>query len=74
MEQPKYSMLIQWSEEDNCYVVTSPEWANYLGPITDGNTYEEAARKGLNALENMMEFAEERGEVLPEPNTWNTPD
>ncbi|NEO00536.1 MAG: type II toxin-antitoxin system HicB family antitoxin, partial [Moorea sp. SIO3I7] len=25
----KYSILIQWSEEDNSYVASLPEWGNY---------------------------------------------
>ncbi len=47
MTQLKYSMLIQWSEEDNCYVVTSPEWTNYVGPSLTGGG--RPGRAGLGA-------------------------
>ena len=35
-----YSMIIQWSENDNCFVVTLPEWGELCH--TYGDTYEEA--------------------------------
>ena len=45
----KYSVIIQWSEADNCYIASLPEW----GPQahTHGDTYEEAARNAQEALE-----------------------
>lgn len=70
MKRPKYSLLIQWSDEDTCYVVLAPEWDNFVGPIADGKTYEEAAARGRNALENMIEFIQERGEPLPQAKTY----
>ncbi|MEL6912468.1 MAG: type II toxin-antitoxin system HicB family antitoxin, partial [Cyanobacteria bacterium J06598_4] len=35
-----YSMVIQWSKKDNCFVVTLPEWGELCH--TYGDTYEEA--------------------------------
>jgi predicted RNase H-like HicB family nuclease len=68
---PHYTIQIKWSDEDNCYVVLAPEWdERYKMPIASGKTYKEAARRGQNALENMIEFAKERGEPLPEPRTF----
>ena len=61
---------IKWSDDDDCYVVLAPEWDNYFGPIADGATYEEAAARGRNALENMIDFAHERGDPLPQPKTY----
>lgn len=41
------SMIIEWSDEDQAYFVSFPEWAGYIvQPVTHGATYEEAARKG----------------------------
>ena len=60
----RYSMLIQWSDEDQVYVVTLPEFG---GCMTHGETYEEAARMGLEALESLIEVYQADGWPLPEP-------
>jgi antitoxin HicB len=60
----RYSMLIQWSAEDQVYVVTLPE---FDGNKTHGATYEEAARMGLEALESLIEVYQADGWPLPEP-------
>ena len=43
----KYRMIIEWSEEDNIYLVALP---NFPGDkwTTHGETYEEAATNGRN--------------------------
>lgn len=64
-----YSMLIQWSDEDQVYVVTLPE---FRGPKTHGETYEEAARMGEEVLELLIESAMEAGETLPEPSKFDS--
>lgn len=69
-EIPHYTLEIKWSEEDACYVVLAPEWSNYFGPVAEGATYEEAAKRGQTALENMIDFAHERGDALPQPKTY----
>ena len=70
-EQVHYSIVIEWSEEDKAYVVILPEWANmYAMPIADGDTYEEAAARGRNALENYIQFAKEDGKPLPQPRMY----
>jgi predicted RNase H-like HicB family nuclease len=50
--------------------VLAPEWEQYFGPIAEGATYEEAAARGRNALENMISFTREPGESLPQPQTF----
>lgn len=40
----RYSMTIQWSDEDQIYIVSFPEWGDLLH--THGDTYEEAVRNG----------------------------
>ncbi len=43
----QYSMLIEWSEKDQAYLVTLPEWADrVIMPITHGDTYSEAVQHG----------------------------
>jgi antitoxin HicB len=65
---PRYSMLIQWSEEDAAFLVTLPEWeGRVFNPVTHGDTYEEAVRNGAVALECLVIVARKHGESLPEP-------
>ena len=66
-----YSILIEWSEEDQTYVVLLPEWSEqYVMPVASGNTYEDAAARGRNALENYVQFAREDGKPLPQPKVF----
>jgi predicted RNase H-like HicB family nuclease len=65
-EMPQYSIVIEWSPEDQAFVVTLPEWADrYVMPVASGATYEEAAARGRNAIENYIRFANEDGVPLP---------
>ena len=63
-----YSILIQWSQEDNCYVVSIPEFTNYYQPVTHGETYEEALENAQEVLEMMLED----NTKLPAPNFFST--
>ncbi len=63
----RYSMLIQWSDEDQVYVVTLPE---FDGNKTHGATYEEAARRGQEALESLIEAYQTEGWPLPMPQLY----
>ena len=64
---PTYSMLIQWSEPDQAFLVSFPEVTGDA-PQTHGATYEEAARNGQDALELLLQSLTRRGEQLPEPH------
>jgi len=71
-EQPRYSMIIQWSDEDQAYIVSCPEWeAQGLIGHTHGETYEDAARKGREVLHMLVESARAEGEPLPAPQTYD---
>ncbi|RUT04432.1 hypothetical protein DSM106972_046600 [Dulcicalothrix desertica PCC 7102] len=61
-----YSMVIEWSDEDSCYLVHLPEfpWQQYH---THGETYEEAARHGQEVIESLIEWYQEQKKPLPEP-------
>lgn len=64
----QYSMLIEWSDEDQAYLVTLPEWANQvIMPVTHGDTYDEAVRQGQEALRLLIKSAQKEGEPLPTP-------
>jgi predicted RNase H-like HicB family nuclease len=70
-EHPRYSMVIQWSDEDGVYVVSFPEWeaAGHIAH-THGATYEEAVRNGQEALALLIESTEHLGAQLPTPQTF----
>ncbi len=64
----KYTIIIQWSEADQCYVVSLPEWGEYCH--THGDTYEEALQNAQEVLELLVESAVEAGEALPTPKQF----
>jgi antitoxin HicB len=64
----RYTIIIQWSEQDQCYVVTLPEWGEFCH--THGETYEEAFQNAQEVLELLVESAQKNGESLPEPNLF----
>ncbi len=67
----QYSLVIEWSIEDQAYVVVLPEWADrYAMPVASGSTYEEAAARGRNALATYIHFAQEDGDPLPRPRVF----
>ena len=61
-----YSMLIEWSDEDQAFLVSFPEWAPYVAqPVTHGETYQEVVQKGQDVLENLIATAQHEGAPLP---------
>jgi antitoxin HicB len=61
-----YSMVIHWSDEDQAYLVTLPDWAGaVLQPVTHGVSYAEAARNGQEVLDMLVEEARSKGQPLP---------
>jgi len=65
----KYTIVIKWSESDQCYVVLLPEFTNVMQPCTHGDTYEEAVKNAQDVLEMLIESSLEDGTPLPEPQT-----
>ena len=61
--KPKFSMLIRWSPDDDCYVVYVPE---LNVPCGHGDTYAEAAAHAQEALEGYVDGTPD-GEELPTP-------
>ena len=73
MNELHYSMLIQWSDEDQAFLVRLPDWereGRVLGPVTHGDTYTEAVEHGQEALEALIASAHKHQENLPEPQTF----
>ncbi len=66
----RYSMLIQWSEEDQLFLVTIPEFSeDVMMPCTHGKTREETIRNGEEVIEMYLEAWQEEGKIIPEPKT-----
>lgn len=66
-EHQRYSMIIEWSNEDDAYIVTVPELP---GCITHGATYEEAVQQGKEAIEGWIESASADGDPIPQPRVF----
>lgn len=63
----RYRMLIEWSEEDQVFVVTLPEFPCNR---THGTTYEEAAKNGQEVLDLLIDTWEKEGRPLPPPRLF----
>lgn len=64
----KYSMFVEWSEEDQLFLVTIPEFAQkVIMPCTHGKTREEALRNGEEVIEMYLEAWETEEELIPQP-------
>lgn len=74
MNTPHYTMLIQWSDEDQIFIVSLPEWeeqARLLGH-THGKTYAEAVQMGEELLELLIEGRVAEGKSLPVARVYAT--
>ena len=66
----RYSMIIQWSEEDQLFLVTIPEFADLVVmPCTHGKTREEAIQNGEEVIEMYLEAWQTEGQSIPKPTT-----
>jgi predicted RNase H-like HicB family nuclease len=66
-----YSMRIEWSDEDQAYIVSFPEWeADGLIGHTHGATYAEAVKAGEEMLAFLIEARQAHGESLPMPRHY----
>jgi antitoxin HicB len=69
-DQSQYTVIIQWSDEDQRYVVSLPEWGPHLK--SHGATCEEAARNAREVPELLME-PENPPVVHPAPELFQYP-
>jgi predicted RNase H-like HicB family nuclease len=60
----RYSMVIEWSEDDQAYIVTVPELP---GCQSHGRTYEEAAAQGRDAIASWVAARKASGRPVPPP-------
>lgn len=63
-EQPRYELIIYWSDEDNSFVAEVPELP---GCAADGASYAEAVVNVETAISLWVETARELGRPIPEP-------
>ena len=63
----KYTIIIQWSKEDECYVISLPDFTDIMQPCTHGDTYEEALKNAQEVIEMLISSYLEEGKPLPEP-------
>ena len=66
MDQPKYRIEIFWSDEDGGYVANVPD-LRYCSAF--GESYEEALREVLMAMELHLDTLRELGRPIPEPGS-----
>lgn len=66
MDKLKYQMIIQWSEEDDCFLVAFPDFPGSYWR-THGDTYDEAVVNGKQTLKSLIFSYESTGESLPKP-------
>lgn len=65
----RYTVVIQWSDEDSAYVVSLPEFGQLAH--THGRTYEEALENAQEVLDVLVEGYPESGRTLPEPQFFD---
>ncbi|MCZ8045088.1 MAG: type II toxin-antitoxin system HicB family antitoxin [Microcystis sp. LE19-338.1B] len=66
MKKLKYRIVLQWSDEDNCYLVGLPDFPGQKWR-THGNTYAEAVKNAEEVLESLIQLYQKLGESLPHP-------
>ncbi|MBW4694539.1 MAG: type II toxin-antitoxin system HicB family antitoxin [Lyngbya sp. HA4199-MV5] len=59
----RYSILIQWSDEDQKYIVSLPEFGPYAH--THGDSYEEATKNAQDVLELLIEITRNKANCFP---------
>lgn len=62
---PKYSMIVSWSKDDNCYIVLVPDLP---GCMADGKTLQKAVENVEVIIQEWIETAQMLGRKIPEPS------
>jgi predicted RNase H-like HicB family nuclease len=64
MTEPRYEVILYWSDEDKAFIAEVPELP---GCAADGSTYEEALSNVQGIIEEWIETARELGRSIPKP-------
>ena len=70
---PRYTVIIQWSDDDQCYVASLPEWREHAIASGHGDTYEEAAKNAREVLELLLEDEFGKPVNAPAPRLFHYP-
>jgi predicted RNase H-like HicB family nuclease len=62
--EPKYELIIYWSQDDNAFIVEVPELP---GCMADGRTYQEAVANAEIIIQEWINTAREEGRSIPIP-------
>jgi len=62
-----YSIVIQWSQKNNCFVASLREWNNQN---TNGKSYEEALANAQKMLATLIKLSASQGQSLPQAKTF----
>jgi antitoxin HicB len=69
MNSLKYRVIIQWSDEDNCFLVSLPDFKDEQQWVTHGETYQEALQNAVEVMDMLLEIYQEKGKDLPVAQT-----
>lgn len=61
----KYSMIVSWSDEDNCYIVSVPDLP---GCMADGETPQKAVENAQVIIAEWIETAQMLRRKIPQPS------
>jgi predicted RNase H-like HicB family nuclease len=68
----KYTVILEWSEDDALFLVTIPEFAELvLMPCTHGKTRLEALRNAEEVLDMYLEVWQAEGTPIPLPRRFS---
>ena len=67
-EDPRYRLIIAWSDEDQQFIVTVPELS---GCRTSGETLETAIEMARDAVGTWLDIAEADGRPIPPPQKFD---
>lgn len=67
MRQAKHRLLIDWSDDDQCYAVKVPDLP---GCMAHGKTRQQAVKMAEEAIELWIETAKEDGVSVPKPSRF----
>ncbi|NJL52856.1 MAG: type II toxin-antitoxin system HicB family antitoxin [Hydrococcus sp. SU_1_0] len=65
MNSLKYRIIIQWSDEDNCFLVSLPDFKDEQQWVTHGETYQQALQNAMEVMDMLVEMYQEKEKALP---------
>nr|WP_159788256.1 type II toxin-antitoxin system HicB family antitoxin [Sodalinema gerasimenkoae] len=61
----RYTIVIQWSKLDDCFVVFLPDLEDVMQPVTHGDSYGGAFKNAQDVLKLLVESSRLEGKPLP---------